>query len=568
MNQDILDGAKLKLMLLSAAQFMEDNKESVNSLNVFPVPDGDTGTNMSLTMLSAAREIQAASSGDLSRVADALSRGSLKGARGNSGVILSQLFRGFAKSMQGKEEITTAEFADALESGVNMAYKAVMKPVEGTILTVARETAKEAKKIAGQIHDFEVFFDRIIDTAKETLDRTPDMLPTLKQAGVVDSGGMGLVYILMGQFHALEGDFDPEVSYGLPDSKISTGGGEPVPASAGDAASGPAGVPEGSIQYIYCTEFFIKHLYPYIREEDIEKLKRRLERLGDSIVVVGDRDMIKIHFHTNMPGKGLQLGLQFGELSGIKIDNMKEQHHHVIDMGTAAQLPEKEKEPGEPEKDTGMVSVSMGKGIRNIFQDLNADYIIEGGQTMNPSTEDILDAVNQVNAKEIFILPNNGNIVLSANQAAEISEKKIHVVPSRTIPQGMAAMIAYNSEADAESNLAAMTRAMSQVKTGLVTYAVRDSHVDGLAIQKEDIMGMMEGRISVVGKDIADVTRRLLDAMLQQEDGEIATILYGSDAREEDTESIGSYLSENYPDLEVEVLSGGQPLYYYIVSVE
>jgi len=564
LNQDILDGAKLKLMFLSAAQFMENNKESVNSLNVFPVPDGDTGTNMSLTMLSAAREIQAAASGDLSRVADALSRGSLKGARGNSGVILSQLFRGFAKFLQGKEEVTTAEYADALEAGVNMAYKAVMKPVEGTILTVARETAKEAKKIAGQIHDFEMFFDRIIDTAKETLDHTPDMLPTLKQAGVVDSGGMGWVYILMGQFHVLEGDFDPEVSCGPLDSEASTDGGKPVSAPAEDTVSGPAGVPEESIQYIYCTEFFVKHLHPYIGEEDIEKLKRRLERLGDSIVVVGDTDMIKVHFHTNTPGKGLQLGLQFGELSGIKIDNMKEQHHHVIDMETSVQPPEKEK---EPEKDTGMISVSMGKGIEDIFRDLNADCIIEGGQTMNPSTEDILDAVNQVNAKEIFILPNNGNIVLSANQAAEISEKKIHVVPSRTIPQGMAAMIAYNSEADAESNLAAMARAMSQVKTGLVTYAVRDSHVDDLAIQQGDIMGMMEGRISVVGKDIADVTRRLLDAMLQ-EDGEIVTILYGSDARAEDTESIGSCLSENYPDLEVEVLSGGQPLYYYIVSVE
>ena len=564
MNQDILDGAKLKLMLLSAAQFMEDNKESVNSLNVFPVPDGDTGTNMSLTMLSAAREIQAVSSGDLSRVADALSRGSLKGARGNSGVILSQLFRGFAKSLQGKEEITTAEYADALGAGVNMAYKAVMKPVEGTILTVARETAREAKKIARQIHDFNVFFDRIIDTARETLDRTPDMLPTLKQAGVVDSGGMGLVYILVGQFHALEGDSDPEVSYGPSDSKVPTDLGKPVSSAAEDRVTGPAGVPEGSIQYTYCTEFFIKNLYPYIREEDIEKLKRRLDRLGDSIVVVGDRDMIKVHFHTNMPGSGLQLGLQFGELSGIKIDNMKEQHHHVIDMETSAEPPTNEK---EPEKDTGMVSVSMGKGIEDIFRDLNADYIIQGGQTMNPSTEDILDAVNQVNAKEIFILPNNGNIVLTANQAAEISKKKIHVVPSRTIPQGMAAMIAYNSEADAETNLAAMTRAMSQVKTGLVTYAVRDSHVDDLAIQQGDIMGMMEGRISVVGKDIADVTRKLLDALLKG-NGEIVTILYGSNARAEDTESIGSYLSENYPDLEVEVLSGGQPLYYYIVSVE
>ena len=558
MNQDILDGAKLKLMFLSAAQFLETNKEAVNSLNVFPVPDGDTGTNMSLTMLSAAREIKAANSDDLTRVVDALSRGALKGARGNSGVILSQLFRGFAKSLKGEKEITTTEYADALKSGVETAYKAVMKPVEGTILTVARVTAEEAKKLSAQIHDFEMFYDRIIDVAKETLDKTPEMLPVLKQAGVVDSGGMGLLYIMMGQSHALDEDFDLETPLEQLDAYI--GGGKPVSVPASGVA-GPAGVPEGSIEYGYCTEFFIKNLHPYIREEDIDKLKEKLERLGDSIVVVGDKDLIKVHFHTNMPGKGLQLGLRFGELSGIKIDNMREQHHHVINM---EETPVEEK---DPEREVGLVSVSMGEGIANIFRDLNADHIIEGGQTMNPSIEDILNAVDRVNAKEVFVLPNNGNIVLSANQAAEISDKKIHVIPTKTIPQGMAALVAYNPEIDVESNITAMTKAMKQVKTGQVTYAVRNSHIDDIEIKEGDIMGITESRISVVGNDIADVTRRLLDAMLK-EGGEIVTVLYGSNAKEEDTESVGSYLAANYPDVDVEVLSGGQPLYYYILSVE
>lgn len=546
LKQGLIDGAKLKLMFLSATQFLEKNKQAVNELNVFPVPDGDTGTNMFLTMLSAAREIKALNTDDLTQVADALSRGSLKGARGNSGVILSQLYRGFAKTLKSEDLITTSKFAEAMKAGVETAYKSVMKPVEGTILTVARETAEEGIKIANEIEDFPEFFARIIDIAKDTLDKTPDLLPVLKQAGVVDSGGMGLLYIMMGCAHALDGDFDLDTPIEELDTFTST-------------PNFPAEYDQ-SIEFGYCTEFFIKNLFPYIKEGDIDKLKDKLGKLGDSIVVVGDEDLIKVHFHTNMPGKGLQLGLRFGELSSIKVDNMREQHRHVINF-------EESVKDNSPEKDYGILSVSMGNGIASIFKDLNADYIIEGGQTMNPSIEDILNAADHVKARELFILPNNSNIVLSANQAAEISKKPIHVIPTKSIPQGMAAMIAYNSELDPETNTAAMMNAIKQVRTGQVTYAVRNSHIDDITIQEGDIMGITEGKISVVGKDIAIVTQELLDNMLA-DDGEIVTILYGSDAASEDTEQLASFLKEKYPDVDVEVLSGGQPLYYYIISVE
>ncbi|HHU49748.1 MAG TPA: DAK2 domain-containing protein [Clostridiales bacterium] len=542
-------------MFLSAAQFLETNKDTVNSLNVFPVPDGDTGTNMSLTMLSAAREIKAVESNDLSEVAEALSKGSLKGARGNSGVILSQLFRGFARVLKNEREITTKKYADALTAGVETAYKAVMKPVEGTILTVARVTAEEARKLASRISDFELFYDGLIDVAKETLDKTPDMLPVLKQAGVVDSGGMGLLYIMMGQARVFDDGFDLEAPLEQLDFYMDSNG-----IGNRTAVSAPAGFPEESIEFGYCTEFFITNLHPYIRAEDIDKLKAKLERLGDSIVVVGDEDLIKVHFHTNMPGKGLQLGLRFGELTNIKIDNMREQHHHVIEMETGSST-------NEPEKNLGLVSVSMGEGIANVFKDLNADYIIEGGQTMNPSIEDILNAVEKVNAREVFVLPNNSNIVLSAKQAAEISKKPIHVVPTKTIPQGLAALIAYNPENDVQTNKNNMTEAIKQVKSGQITYAVRNSRVDEIEIKEGNIMGIMDGNISMVGENIADVTKQLLDRMLE-DGGEIVTVFYGSDAAKEDTESIRAYLQEKHNDVDVELLFGGQPLYYYILSVE
>ncbi len=554
MSQEYVDGAKLKLMFLSATQFLETNKEIVNELNVFPVPDGDTGTNMSLTMLSAARELKAVDSNDMNQVVEALTKGSLKGARGNSGVILSQLIRGFCRVLKNEEKITTVKFAEALQAGSATAYKAVMKPAEGTMLTVARVTAEEAVKLAAHISDFEVFYDSLIDVAKDTLDKTPEMLPVLKQAGVVDSGGMGIVYIMMGQAQALDDDFD----LGAPLEQLDLAMGQTI--SSGFVSS-PAAMADDSIEFGYCTEFIIKNLFSYVREGDTDKLKSKLERLGDSIVVVGDDELIKVHFHTNNPGKALQLALRFGELSNIKIDNMREQHHHLNSFETPTNTVD------ESEKEVGLVSVSMGEGIANIFKDLSTDYIIEGGQTMNPSIEDILNAVDKVNAKEVFVLPNNKNIILSAKQAAEISEKTIHVIPTKTIPQGLAALIAFNSEVSAEQNVSAMTKAVEHVKSGQITYAIRDSQVNGHTIKEGDIMGIAEGEIEVVGKETAKVAKELIDKMMNEE-AEIVTILYGSDANEEDTEDIQNYISENYPDVDVELLSGGQPLYYYIISVE
>lgn len=547
MNQFKIDGAMLKQMLLSAAQFLEDNKETVNALNVFPVPDGDTGTNMSLTMQSAAKEILALKTDKLGEVAKALSKGSLKGARGNSGVILSQLFRGFAEFLKDYEQVDTVQFAKALMGGSDKAYKAVMKPVEGTMLTVARVTAEKSVKIANETKDFTGFFSRILDVAKDTLDNTPNLLPVLKQAGVVDSGGMGVLYIMMGAANALDEDFDLDISsFDAKDISLP---------SFSDTDSSQ------SIEFGYCTEFFIKNLHPYIKDEDIEKLKQKLERFGDSIVVVGDMDLIKVHFHTNMPGKGLQLGLRFGELSNIKIDNMREQHSHNMEYAELAMA------DNSPEKDFGILSVAMGEGIANLFKDLNADYIIEGGQTMNPSIEDILNAANKVRAKEIFILPNNSNIVLSAKQAAELSDKPIHVIPTKSIPQGLAALIAYNPELPIDENNNLMLKAIEQVKTGQVTYAVRDSNFDNQQIQEGDFMGLSNGTIMAVGKDIETVTQDLLKHMVDEDD-EIITLLYGKDATEETTNQILAFLEDTYPDIEVELLDGGQPLYYYIISVE
>ena len=546
MNQNLIDGAKLKQMFLYAAQFLEKNKQAVNSLNVFPVPDGDTGTNMSLTMLSAAREISALNNDDLTQVADALSRGSLKGARGNSGVILSQLFRGFANALKGEESINTVKYADAMIAGSETAYKAVMKPVEGTILTVARVTAEEGRKIAQNTPDFSEFFSKIIIVAKETLDNTPNLLPVLKQAGVVDSGGMGYLYILLGCAHALDEDFDLDLSLLDLDAPYQVPQFEPME--------------EESIEFGYCTEFFIKNLHPNVTEQDIDKLKEKLEKLGDSIVVVGDENLIKVHFHTNMPGKGLQLGLRFGELTNIKIDNMREQHRHINDFD----IPAKD---DTPEKEYGILSVSMGNGIASIFKDLNTDYIIEGGQTMNPSIEDILKGVARVKAKNLFILPNNSNIVLSASQAAKVSDKPLHVIPTKSIPQGLAALIAFNPDASLEENLEAMTEAISNVKTGQVTYAVRSTNINNTAIEEGDIIGISDGKIGAVGKNIAEVTMRLIDSMVD-EDSEIVTIFYGKEASTGDTEQISSHIREKYPDLDLEVLDGGQPLYYYIISVE
>ncbi len=544
MNHGYIDGNKLRQMFLASAHFLEKNKQSVNALNVFPVPDGDTGTNMALTMMAAVKEIQSFRGERLDKIADAAAKGALKGARGNSGVILSQLLRGFAKGLQGVDEkVDTKGYAKALQEGVKTAYKAVMKPVEGTMLTVARVTAEEAVKISKKLSDFKIFYKEIIKVAKQTLDKTPEMLPALKEAGVVDSGGMGILYLMMGAGEALSGEIDVDaISY----------------AEQAPEVVKPDGEELEDIKFVYCTEFLIKNLFPYVSKEDVENLKERLEKLGDSLVVVGDEDLIKVHVHTNMPGKVLQLALRFGELSGIKIDNMKEQHRSLIDISESEEAEEKE---------YGFITVAMGEGISSIFKDLSVDYVIEGGQTMNPSIDDLLKGIEKVNAKNIFILPNNSNIILSAKQAQEISKKHVIVIPSKSIPQGLAALIAFNGEADLDTNIKAMNEAMAYVKTGQVTYAVRDSSFNGVSIKEGDIIGIVDGEILRAGKEIDHVTKELLSDMLD-EDSEIITLLYGADVSEDEAEKLGQFLEEAYPDLDVEIHYGGQPLYYYIISVE
>ena len=544
MSIEFIDAVKLKEMILSATQFLDKHKQAINALNVFPVPDGDTGTNMHLTLMAAAKEVRAASSDSIASIVNALSSGALKGARGNSGVILSQLFRGFAKALQQIERITTSDYAEALRLGAETAYKAVMKPVEGTILTVARVTAEEARKIAKTHKDFEEFNKEIIKAAKAILDKTPDMLPVLKQAGVVDAGGMGLLYIMIGAAQALKESFE------LDDSLV-------VPEETRTVVEFESEMEE-DIEYGYCTEFLIKNLHPYVEEGDEENLRDRLSKIGDSVVVVADGGIIKVHVHTNMPGKVLQLGLRYGELSSIKIDNMREQHRH---LNTPVD------QPDVYEKEFGVIAVAIGEGIASIFKDLSVDYIVEGGQTMNPSIDDILKAVETVKAKEIFILPNNGNIILSASQAQQISDKTLHVIPSKSIPQGIAAMLAFNPDVDGATNVARMTEALGTVKTGHVTYAVRDSNFDGMSIKKDDIIGLFDGKISAVGRDLQQVTQELISNMVD-EDSEIITLFYGDMISDEEIEPITSLIEELYPDIDVEVHYGGQPLYYFIISVE
>lgn len=554
MKLEYIDGATLKEMTLSSVQLLEENKQTVDALNVFPVPDGDTGTNMSMTLLSAAKEIDTVNSNNISDISEAIFMGALKGARGNSGVILSQIFRGIAKGLEGKDKVNTLEYAEALKAGADMAYKAVMKPIEGTMLTVMRVTAQEAQEVAKGEKDFVLFYEQIIDIAKTTLDKTPDMLPELKQAGVVDSGGMGLVYIFMGASKVLSGEldysklvFEPKKEQVISQSIV-----EPMDRE--------------ELKYRYCTEFLINDVYPYIDKYHIEKLRLKLTGLGDSLVFVANDNLIKVHVHTNAPGKVLQLGLKYGELSTIKIDNMSLQHRELENI--MATKVEEQSAKREFTKNMGVVSVAIGEGIVSIFKDLSADYVVEGGQTMNPSIDDILKAIDAVDAEEVFILPNNGNIILSAKQAAEMSDRNIYVIPSKSIPQGLAAMIAYNPDMGVEANIERMTEALDAVTTGQVTYAIRDSTFDDMNIHKDDIIGICNGKIVVVDNDVSDATERLIDNMMNDNDGDIVTLYYGADVSNDDAQSLAEYISERYSDVDVEVYPGKQPLYYYIISVE
>lgn len=540
MKNQYIDGPLLKKMFVNAANTLDNNREAVDSLNVFPVPDGDTGTNMSLTMFSAVEELNRLKEVTVGSVAEAIASGSLMGARGNSGVILSQLFRGFAAKLKNLKNTDTVQFAHALAEGVDTAYKAVMKPTEGTILTVARETAEKAVKISSEVRDFTKFIEEILVQSTSTLEKTPQMLKVLAQAGVVDAGGKGFVYILLGLLKTLKGE------------EITLNGKNRIAAAAVEGLNEEAGE-ELCLEYPYCTEFIIKE-----PKGTPEQLKKSLSGLGDSTLVVGGDSIIKVHIHTDRPNKVMEEGLKLGELSRIKIENMKEQHRSII---------EEEIKEDQKAKDYGIISVSMGDGFSNLFKDLGVDVVIHGGQTMNPSTQDIVKAVNSLNAENIIILPNNGNIILAANQARELSLKNVYVVPTKTIPQGVSAMIAFNSMQSIEDNFKEMTEALGRVKTGQVTYAVRDSVFDGIEINEGDIIGIGEGKIRNKGDNISEVAFELLKTLVD-DDSEVITLFYGQEVDEGDASRLEERIIKEYKDCDVEIHYGGQPVYYYVFAVE
>lgn len=549
MNTNTVDAKMLGRMFLSGAKNLEAKKEWINELNVFPVPDGDTGTNMTLTIMAAASEVSALSDPTMKTLAKAISSGSLRGARGNSGVILSQLLRGFTKSIEHHEQVDAMAFARAFEKGVETAYKAVMKPKEGTILTVAKGAAVKALEIAEDSENLETFFADVIAEAEEVLSRTPEMLPVLKEAGVVDSGGQGLLEVLKGAF---DGYLGKEIDMNFE-----------KPAHA--VMSKPMSAEESDIKFGYCTEFIIM-LEKEFSEKEEKAFKEYLLSIGDSLVVVADDEIVKVHVHTNAPGDAIQRALTYGQLSNMKIDNMRLEHHERLIKDAEKVAAQQAK--AEPEKEVGFISVSVGDGMGEIFRELGADYLIEGGQTMNPSTEDVLQAISHVNAKNIFIFPNNKNIILAANQARDLTEdKNIIVIPTKTIPQGITALISYVPDKTVEQNTEEMLEAMTHVKTGQVTYAVRDTKIDDKEIRQGDIMGIGDKGILAVGQGIEDITVETLKEMVD-EDTEIISIYYGADVTEEDAEQLCERLEELYPDFDVEINQGGQPIYYYVVSVE
>ena len=550
-----IDDKLMAKCFLAGAKNLESKKEWINELNVFPVPDGDTGTNMCMTIMSAVKSVQAIDNLSMATLAKAIASGSLKGARGNSGVILSQLLRGFTRVVETHETIDVVTMCEACQKAVETAYKAVMKPKEGTILTVARGMADKALKIVGECEDVVEFVGLLLEEGELVLSKTPDMLPVLKQAGVVDSGGQGLIEVVRGFYDVLCGK---EIDYSF----------ESAP-SASNVVKISAET-EAEITFGYCTEFIIVLNKP-MTEKDERDMKDYLEGIGDSIVVVADEDITKVHVHTNDPGLALQKALTFGSLSNIKIDNMREEHEEKL-IKEAEKIAEQRKEQKtvnlEPAKDYGFISVSAGSGLSEIFTGLGVDYLIEGGQTMNPSTEDMLNAIEKVNAKDIFILPNNKNIIMAANQAAELTEdKNIHVIPTKTIPQGIVALINFIPELSADENAEAMTEALETIQTGQVTYAVRDTEIDNIKISKDDYMGVGDKTILAAGPDLFDVIKEMLSKMVT-EDSSIITIYYGEDKNEDDAEAVADMLRELYEDCEVEVYNGGQPIYYYFISVE
>lgn len=541
--QEKLTGELLKEMIFSAAALLEKNKKNLNALNVFPVPDGDTGTNMSLTMMSAVKEIKTADSSKICSIGDALSLGALKGARGNSGVILSQIFRGLSKGLQSLESADPNDFARAMQDGVDAAYKAVMKPKEGTILTVAKDMANAAMRTASRGDNVYMMLDAVLEQGAQTLRKTPEMLPVLKEAGVVDAGGKGLLIIYRGFKMALDGE---TVADGI----------EFEPESVADFT---AVVSDAELEFKYCTEFFIKNIYESVTQTDIDHFRERLMKIGDCVLVVGDLQLIKTHVHTNVPGKALQFALRFGELSRIKIDNMQEQHTELEHVQPQDRMEQKK---------MAMVTVAAGEGIINIFKEFLVDEIVEGGQTMNPSAEIISNAIEKAPSDNVFVFPNNKNIILAAEQAARFSSKNVQVIPSRSIPQGISGVLAFNPDLDFQENTERMEKAIGTVKTGQITYAIRESKINGHIIKKGETIGIQDGDITCHSREIFDTCEKLLAGMVDVDNDSIITIFYGEEITEDMANKVKELVENKYPEFDVELQFGGQPVYPLVFSVE
>ncbi len=568
MTINMIDAEKFKKAFFSGAYNLNNKKEYINELNVFPVPDGDTGTNMTLTIMSAASEINNLKDPTMAEIASAVSYGSLRGARGNSGVILSQLFRGFSKEVKEKESMGVIDLSEGFQHAVETAYHAVMKPKEGTILTVAKGMAHKAKDITTLNPEIDIiaFLEEVIEYGDKVLQNTPELLPVLKEAGVVDSGGMGLMTFFKGVLSSLKGE-----DIVLDESEGSAVKEEGVSDKAA-VGSGNDEISTASITYGYCTEFIILLDEP-LMDQQVEELKNYLLSIGDSVVCVANEEIVKVHVHTDHPGLAFECGLQHGQLTRMKVDNMREEHKERVVLASEVAAARKNENmnssiTNDPYKKFGFIQVGAGDGITKIFKDLGTSYVISGGQTMNPSTEDILNAINKVKAKNIFIFPNNKNIILAANQAASIChDKKILVVPSKTIPEGITAMITFSENRTPDENLKEMIDVMEQVKTGEVTFSIRDTSIDGKVIKKDDIMGISEERIESVGNDIKEVTKELIKTMVDSESG-LITLYYGDKITEDEADILVKELEDTYSDIEVDIHYGGQPLFYYLVSVE
>ncbi|MED4202623.1 DAK2 domain-containing protein [Neobacillus mesonae] len=560
MSITALDGKRFAEMVIQGANNLSANAKMVDALNVFPVPDGDTGTNMNLSMTSGAKEVKNNVQEHIGKVGSALSKGLLMGARGNSGVILSQLFRGFAKAIESKTVISGSEFAHALEAGVETAYKAVMKPVEGTILTVAKDAAKKAVQTADTSEDIIVIMEAVLSEAKASLKRTPELLPVLKEVGVVDSGGQGLVCVYEGFLAELKGE---TVS-----GSVSVAPSMDELVSAEHHKSVQSHINTEDIEFGYCTEFMVRFEQDKTAKHPFneENFRNDLSQYGDSLLVIADDELAKVHIHSEQPGEVLTYGQRYGNLINMKIENMRQQHSNIVGE-TKTPLAADRTKVSKEKQEYGIIAVSMGAGIADLFKSIGANAVIEGGQTMNPSTEDIVKAIEQVNAKKVFILPNNKNIIMAAEQAVQVSEDEIYVIPSKTVPQGLSALLAFNPSAAAETNVDSMKEALQSVKTGQVTYAVRDTQIEGLEIEKDDFMGIAEGKIVIKDKDKAEAAKNLLSQMLD-EDSEILTIIYGEDVTEAEVEELTGFVEETFSDVEVEIHNGRQPLYSFIFSIE